>query len=67
MSPAGDSDAATVLAKYRSIYNSLLTEIIFAADDAAFQAAVDAFYAGMEDINISVLEAHYTEAHNAAK
>ena len=67
MSPAGDSEAATVLSKYRSVYNSLLTEIIFAEDDAAFNAALEAFYAGMEDINISVLEAHYTEAHNAAK
>lgn len=67
MAPAGDTEAATVLAKYRSIYNSYLTEIIFAADDAAFQTALNDFYKAMDDIDISTLEAHYTEAHNAAK
>lgn len=66
MAPASDSEAATVLSKYRSIYNSYLTNIIFAEDDAAFETAVQAFYTAMDDIGIATLEAHYTQAHQAA-
>ena len=66
IAPDGDSEAATVLSKYRSIYNSYLIDIIFAEDDAAFDTAVQAFYTAMDDIGISTLEAAYTEAHRAA-
>ena len=67
MAPASDSEAATVLSKYRSIYNSYLTNIIFAEDDAAFETALPAFYTAMDDIGIAKLEAHYSQAHQAAK
>lgn len=66
LAPDSDSEAATVLAKYRSIYNSYLTEIIFAADDAAFDTALNAFYTAMDDIGIATLEAHYSQAYQAA-
>ena len=55
-----------MLSKYRSIYNSYLTNIIFAEDDAAFETAVQAFCTAMDDIGIATLEAHYTQAHQAA-
>lgn len=66
IAPDSDSDAATVLSKYRSIYNSHLIDIVFAEDDAAFDAAVKAFYAAMDEIGISTLEEAYTEKHRAA-
>ena len=66
IAPDSESEAATVLSKYRSIYNSHLIDIVFAEDDAAFDAAVKAFFAAMDEIGIEKLEAAYTEKHHAA-
>lgn len=65
MAPAGDSNEATILAKYKSIYNSYLADIVFAETDEAFDAAVNAFYTAMDDIGIAELEAYFTQAHKA--
>lgn len=65
MAPDADSEAATVLSKYRSSYNSYLADIIFAKTDEAFEAAVQKFFASMDDIGISKLEEHYTQAHKS--
>ena len=66
MAPDADSDEATIFAKYRSIYNSYLAEIVFAETDEAFEGALTAFYTAMDDIGIATLEAHYTKAHQEA-
>lgn len=58
--PAVDSDEGVILSKFSSVFNSYLVDIVFAENEEAALAGIDALNKAMDDMGCAKLEDYYT-------